>query len=56
MNIIGSEMLFKVEKSDDRPEKFDESFKVKKICTDLAVIEAFNDESKVQTPHKVLYI
>ncbi|XP_057428167.1 uncharacterized protein LOC130721389 isoform X2 [Lotus japonicus] len=53
-SIVGTELLFKVEKSPDHGTKFDESFKIKKICADRAVIEAFKDESKIQTPHKMI--
>lgn len=45
--------MFKVEKSIDHGSRFDDSFKVKKICADPAVAETFKDKSKVQTPNKV---
>ncbi|XP_057417149.1 uncharacterized protein LOC130711499 [Lotus japonicus] len=53
-SIIGKEVLFKVEKSSDHGMKYDDSYKVKKICDDLAIIELFKDKTKIQTPTKLL--
>lgn len=54
--LIGREFLFKVEKSMDHGMKFDDSYKVKKICEDKAIIELFKDEGNIQTPTKVNYL
>jgi hypothetical protein len=35
-------MLFKVEKISSVPLQFDGAFRVKRICTDLAIIEEFD--------------
>lgn len=51
--IVGKEFLFKVEKSADHGVKYDDSFKVKKICDVSFVIEAFKNLRSVQTPKKV---
>ncbi|XP_057426086.1 uncharacterized protein LOC130719476 [Lotus japonicus] len=52
--IVGRELLFKIEKSVDHGSKFDDSYKVKKMCVDTAVIESFSDSSAVITPHKCI--
>ncbi|XP_057452415.1 uncharacterized protein LOC130744238 [Lotus japonicus] len=52
--LIGREFLFKVEKSMDHGMKFDDSYKIKKICEDKAIIELFKDEGNIQTPTKLI--
>ncbi|XP_057421220.1 uncharacterized protein LOC130715169 isoform X2 [Lotus japonicus] len=52
--IVGNEYLFKVEKEFDHGVKYDGSFKVKKICDNIAVIEKFKDNNAVQTPKKLI--
>lgn len=54
--IVGNEYLFKVEKEFDHGVKYDGSFKVKKICDNIAVIEKFKDNNAVQTPKKVCIV
>ncbi|KAJ1391359.1 hypothetical protein SESBI_36750 [Sesbania bispinosa] len=49
-DIAGKEVLFKVEKPSDYAFKFDDSFRVKKICCDTSVINEFKDENAVVTP------
>lgn len=53
--IIGRELLFKVVKSMDHGTRFDDSYKVKKICADNAVVESFSDTSSVLTPNNVCH-
>ncbi|XP_057442175.1 uncharacterized protein LOC130733903 isoform X2 [Lotus japonicus] len=53
-SIIGRQMLFKVQKSSNHDSTFDDSYRVKKICTDINVVETFKDNSKVQTPTKMI--
>nr|AFK33968.1 unknown [Lotus japonicus] len=48
--LIGKEAIFKVEKSIDHGMKYDDSYKVKKICDDLSIIQLFKDKTKIQTP------
>ncbi|XP_057440291.1 uncharacterized protein LOC130732203 [Lotus japonicus] len=48
--LIGKEAIFKVEKSSDHGMKYDDSYKVKKICDDLSIIQLFKDKTKIQTP------
>jgi hypothetical protein len=44
--VIGRKLLFKVEKSPRMGSiLFDGSFRVKRICTDLSIIEAFDSVS-----------
>ncbi|KAJ1380456.1 hypothetical protein SESBI_45989 [Sesbania bispinosa] len=50
--LIGKELLFKVEVKDDRAFKFDDSFKVKKICSDEDIIREFKDDSSIKTPEE----
>ncbi|KAJ1386803.1 hypothetical protein SESBI_40494 [Sesbania bispinosa] len=50
--LIGKELLFKVEVKDDRAFKFDDSFKVKKICSNKDIIREFKEESSIKTPEK----
>ncbi|KAJ1377202.1 hypothetical protein SESBI_49122, partial [Sesbania bispinosa] len=46
------ELLFKVEVKEDRAFKWDDSFKVKKVCSDEAIIKEFKEESSIKTPEK----
>ncbi|KAJ1390313.1 hypothetical protein SESBI_37528 [Sesbania bispinosa] len=48
--VIENELLFKVEVKDERAFKFDDSFKVKKICCDENIIPEFKEESSIKTP------
>ncbi|KAJ1410055.1 hypothetical protein SESBI_22291 [Sesbania bispinosa] len=48
--VIGNELLFKVEVKDHCAFKFDDSFKVKKICCDENIITEFKEESSIKTP------
>ncbi|KAJ1438279.1 hypothetical protein SESBI_03180 [Sesbania bispinosa] len=49
-NLIGKELLFKLEVKDDRAFRFDDSFKVRRICDDEDIIKEFKQEKSVQTP------
>ncbi|XP_057450598.1 uncharacterized protein LOC130742518 [Lotus japonicus] len=51
--MIGRLFLFKIEKSADHGAKYDDSFKVKKVCGDQHVIDLFKDADKVNTPQEV---
>ncbi|XP_057440510.1 uncharacterized protein LOC130732490 [Lotus japonicus] len=53
-SIIGRQILFKVQKSNGHGTTFDDSYKVKKICTDVVMVENFKDNSRVQTPTKMI--
>ncbi|KAJ1377589.1 hypothetical protein SESBI_48730 [Sesbania bispinosa] len=50
--LIGKELLFKVEVKEDRAFKWDDSFKVKKLCSDEAIIKEFKEESPIKIPEK----
>lgn len=53
--LIGKEFLFKIEKSADHGAKYDDSYKVKKVCADQNVIDLFKDADKVNTPQRVRF-
>ncbi|KAJ1389083.1 Nucleic acid-binding, OB-fold [Sesbania bispinosa] len=48
--LVGNEYLFKVEVNDDMAFRFDDSFKVKKVCQDEEIIREFKDEASIKTP------
>ena len=52
--IVGSEFLFKVEKSADHGPGFDNSYTVKRICAERDVISSFKDKDGIRTPKKVV--
>ncbi|KAJ1386317.1 Nucleic acid-binding, OB-fold [Sesbania bispinosa] len=55
--IVGKEILVKVEKNSDRDFVYDDdSYKVKKICDDLEIIEAFKTDASIVTPQKLKFV
>ncbi|KAJ1376783.1 hypothetical protein SESBI_49572 [Sesbania bispinosa] len=46
----GKEFLFKVEKTDDYAFKYDDTFKVKKVCIVEEIIEHFKELKRISTP------
>ncbi|KAJ1398869.1 Nucleic acid-binding, OB-fold [Sesbania bispinosa] len=48
--LIGNEYLFKVEVKDDRAFRFDDTFKVKRVCQDKEIIREFKDDASIKTP------
>ncbi|KAJ1433726.1 hypothetical protein SESBI_05868 [Sesbania bispinosa] len=48
--LIGNEYLIKVEVNDDRAFRFDDSFKVKRVCQDKEIIREFKDDASIKTP------
>ncbi|XP_057453440.1 uncharacterized protein LOC130745283 [Lotus japonicus] len=54
MALFGKEFLFKVEKLNDHGLKYDDSYKVKKICEDMDVIDIFNDKNNTATLTKFI--
>ncbi|KAJ1380651.1 hypothetical protein SESBI_45839 [Sesbania bispinosa] len=50
--LIGKEVLFKVEVKEDRAFKWDDSFKIKKVCTDEDIIKEFKQDFSIKTPEK----
>ncbi|XP_057452543.1 uncharacterized protein LOC130744368 [Lotus japonicus] len=54
--LIGKEFLFKIEKSADHGAKYDDSYKVKKVCADQNVIDLFKDADKVNTPQRSIKV
>ncbi|KAJ1415298.1 hypothetical protein SESBI_18255 [Sesbania bispinosa] len=53
--LVGMKLLFKVEKSTDYAFKFDDSYRVKRICTDACIIELFKKEKNISPPETVRY-
>ncbi|KAJ1412229.1 hypothetical protein SESBI_20606 [Sesbania bispinosa] len=53
--LIGKELLFKVEVKEDQEFKWDDSFKVKKVCSDESIIREFKEDSSVKTPEKSMF-
>ncbi|XP_057458679.1 uncharacterized protein LOC130749351 [Lotus japonicus] len=51
--LIGTKLIFIVEKLADHGSKYDHSYKVKSICADETLVEAFNDNENVQTANNV---
>lgn len=51
--LVGKELLFKVEKKSNNFFQFDDSYCVKRICDDPSIIEAFKAISAVQTSNLV---
>ncbi|KAJ1422503.1 Nucleic acid-binding, OB-fold [Sesbania bispinosa] len=54
-NVAGKEVLFKVEKGADYAFKFDDSFKVRKICLDVTIIDLFKQDLNVATPEARIF-
>ncbi|KAJ1382102.1 Nucleic acid-binding, OB-fold [Sesbania bispinosa] len=54
-NLIGKELLFKLEIKNDRAFRFDDSFKVRRICDDEDIIREFKQEKSVQTPEMLKF-
>ncbi|KAJ1398871.1 Nucleic acid-binding, OB-fold [Sesbania bispinosa] len=48
--LIGNGYLIKVEVKDDRAFRFDDSFKVKRVCQDKEIIRGFKDDALIKTP------
>ncbi|KAJ1377050.1 hypothetical protein SESBI_49289 [Sesbania bispinosa] len=46
----GKELLFKVEKADNFAFKYDDTFKVKRVCVVEEIIEHFKEMKKISTP------
>lgn len=53
VKLIGRKFLFKVEKDAVYGFRFNDSFKVKRICEDDAIIHEFKNDSVPVTPEKV---
>jgi len=51
--LSGARVLFKVEKCTPSSIMFDESYRVKRVCTDPAIIKAYALEGVYITPNKV---
>lgn len=51
--LVGKELLFKVEKKSNNFFQFDDSYCVKRICDDPSIIEAFKALSAAQTSNLV---
>ena len=43
------ELLFWIDKPFDHGSRFDDSFKVKKVCDDPVIVEKYKDEDMVET-------
>ncbi|TKY53416.1 hypothetical protein E2542_SST24946 [Spatholobus suberectus] len=54
-SLVGKEVLFKVEKKDRRSLKFNDLYTVKKVCIDADIIDAFKQETDVQTPLSAMF-
>jgi hypothetical protein len=50
----GRKMLFKVEKTNNASVLFDGSFRVKRVCFEPSIVEAFHVAGKGSTPLKVV--
>ncbi|KAJ1389235.1 Nucleic acid-binding, OB-fold [Sesbania bispinosa] len=50
--LIGKEVLFKVKVKEDCAFKWDDSFKIKKVCTDEDIIKEFKQDFSIKTPEK----
>ncbi|KAJ1393902.1 hypothetical protein SESBI_34579 [Sesbania bispinosa] len=48
-DLAGKEVLFKVEKPADYAFKFDDSFRVKRVCDDICIIDLFKNEDSIAT-------
>ncbi|XP_057418011.1 uncharacterized protein LOC130712190 [Lotus japonicus] len=53
--LIGTKLIFIVEKLADHGSKYDHSYKVKSICVDETLVEAFKDNENVQTANNVFF-
>lgn len=51
--LIGKELMFKVEKGSNNFFQFDDSYRVKRICDDLSIIVAYKALSSAQTANVV---
>ncbi|KAJ1411026.1 hypothetical protein SESBI_21561 [Sesbania bispinosa] len=54
--LVGLELLFKVEKLSDYAFSFDDSFKVKRVCDDVAIIEKFKEGGLARTPELAKFV
>ncbi|KAJ1426402.1 Nucleic acid-binding, OB-fold [Sesbania bispinosa] len=55
-SIVGRELLFKVDKGSGHAFRFDDTFRVRRICDDPSIIGIFKDNSVVKTPEKSVFI
>lgn len=48
--LVGREMLFKVEKKSNSLFQYDESYRIKRVCSEVAIIDAYKLAGEVNTP------
>ncbi|KAJ1394819.1 Nucleic acid-binding, OB-fold [Sesbania bispinosa] len=53
LGLIGEELLFKVEKTAEYTFNYDDSFRVKKVCAELEIIQQFKKSFIVESPLKL---
>ncbi|KAJ1440691.1 hypothetical protein SESBI_01760 [Sesbania bispinosa] len=53
LGLIGEELLFKVEKTAEYIFNYDDSFRVKKVCAELEIIQQFKKSFIVESPLKL---
>ncbi|KAJ1426810.1 hypothetical protein SESBI_10062 [Sesbania bispinosa] len=54
-NVVGKELLFRVEQQEDTSFSYDQSFRVRRICSDLDIIAQYKAEIECETPLKMKF-
>ncbi|KAJ1376758.1 hypothetical protein SESBI_49607 [Sesbania bispinosa] len=53
MNLVGKEMLFRIESSQEDLLTFENTFKIKKVCCDVDILAEYKDQVTDETPLKL---
>ncbi|KAJ1423595.1 hypothetical protein SESBI_12218 [Sesbania bispinosa] len=55
LNLVGKEMLFRIESSDEDLLTFDDTFKIKKVCFDVDIVAEYKEAVDDETPLKLKF-
>ncbi|KAJ1426332.1 hypothetical protein SESBI_10350 [Sesbania bispinosa] len=55
LNLVGKEMLFRIESSQEDLLTFDDAFKIKKVCCDVDILAEYKEQVDDETPLKLKF-